>query len=362
MEQINLCPKCGGKLILENGYYKCEYCDGVFDVKKQDSIEDAIKKALDEEKQEHVANIRRLLWETTHAEYLSSEAILKHARDLRTYLPDDLQACFYETANQKNEKLINDFLNQIDVEDNYYIMDVIIDYMIKTMDKANFLVVSNLIEKTYAKKDLNLYNDFVSRASDMMNKIDSGTYDLNLERDCFIAYSSKDIDKVMELVYKLENSGLSCFVALRNLRHGKGAVENYEDAIKKAIDNTKVLVFVSSVNSRSQACDAFKFELPYIKTKDIQNAPAEYRFDYEKIPDKYKKPRVQYLIDPVSNTPNDRIIQQIMGKKEWRYDADQVCSSVINLINNPVIDEDEEKNKISDALKELEDLKKEIAK
>ena len=356
MKQVSMCPKCGGRLVLENGLYKCEFCNGVFDVEKSDNLEEKVRSILDDIKQEKIANLRRLLWEATHEEFLNSELIIKHARGIREYLPDDFLARFFEVASGDNIKQLNDFIiNEINIDEQYDYIDVIVEYLIKTIERGSYLPVNNLIEKAYKDKNLDLYSKYTNSLAEIITKIDDGTYDLNITRDVFVAYSSKDMKEVMKLVSKLEEEGLSCFVALRNLRHGRGAVDNYDSALEKAIDNSRVLVFVSSVNSRTQSCDAVSKELPYMKKRDIDRTPSEFQNDYVRIPDKYKKPRVQYLLDKsTTNTGVDRYINEIFSSHEWCYKVEDVCERVIKLKNDRIIIADEEKKREDElnALKE----------
>ena len=53
-------------------------------------------------------------------------------------------------------------------------------------------------------------------------------------------------------------------------------------------------VFVSSMNSCDNDCDAYKIELPYIMNYDKERAPGNSRNFYTKIPYENKKPRLEY--------------------------------------------------------------------
>ena len=86
-----------------------------------------------------------------------------------------------------------------------------------------------------------------------------------MPRKAFIAYSSKDMAIVTPLVEYLENAGISCFVALRNMRPGRKAVENYDKIIQRAMHNCKSFVLVSTPNSRRFDCDETEKELPHAR-------------------------------------------------------------------------------------------------
>ena len=160
-------------------------------------------------------------------------------------------------------------------------------------------------------------------------------------REVFVAYSSKDVKQVNELVECLEAQGIECFVAMRNLQQGAKSVENYEKALETAMDHCKVFVFVSSKHSRRYDCDAFKREIPYIKQKDLENH-LEYRSCYDKLPDKYKMPRVQYRIDNVKTSATDKEIKEFFGTLQWRTSVDEVAEQVGEYLGRKVEEEQTE--------------------
>lgn len=357
MQQINVCPRCGGKLEINGNNYQCDFCGGIFEKEKEVGLLEDIANILDDIKQEKVSNLRRQLWEATHTENLSMNNVLSIAHEIRNFLPDDFLACFYEAVHTKSTKEINEYLLNIDVEENYELMDIIIKFMIRIMEHDNIIVLNELIERTYKTKDLNTYNELTNELSNVAHKIDEGIYELNLQRDIFVAYSSKDIDIVLKTVEELEEQGFTCFVALRNLRHGKGAIEKYDVALKQAIDNCKMVLFISTKNSRSLSCDAVKKELPYIMQKDKEYAPAEYRNDYSLIPAKYKKPRIHYVIDTPVGNASDRFVSAFFGDTEWRYDIDQVIDVAFMIKTGNHIVAEEKDDTASRLQKEQDELK-----
>ena len=349
MKQINICPVCGGKLEKRETEFVCLYCNGVFQEDTVQDIEEKMNNMLDKFKQELVANTRTQLWDAIHEKYLSSERILNLSRNIKTYLPDDFLANFFEFVNTKShtQEQINEYINNIDYKEYYYLVDVVLDFMIRSLEPANLLCLNNLIENAYKQNYLKLYNEYTSRLSKEAEKVKSGVYDLTMERDVFVAYSSKDIKYVEEVVKLLNQEGISYFVALENLRHGKGAVENYDKALEQAMENSKTFLFISSENSRTRECDALKKEIPYLKKLDKLNAPAEFRNDYSKIPFQYKKPRVQLLIgDKPKGTLGDKQVAEVFDGYEWRYDAESAVEAIYNFLNEDfVVETDAERIK-----------------
>ncbi len=363
MKQINVCPVCGGKLERRETEFVCLYCNGVFSDQTVEEIEEKVNSMLDEFKQELVANTRTQLWDAIHEKYLSSKRILNLSRNIKTYLPDDFLANFFEFVNTKShtQEQINEYINNIDYKEYYYLVDVVLDFMIRSLEPGNLLCLNNLIENTYKQNYLKLYNEYTSRLAKEAEKVKSGVYDLTIERDVFVAYSSKDIKYVEEVVKLLNQEGISYFVALENLRHGKGAVENYDKALEQAIENCKTFLFISSTNSRTRECDALKKEIPYLKKLDKLNAPAEYRNDYSKMPLKYKKPRVQLLIgDTPTGTLGDKQVAEVFDGYEWRYDAESAIESIYNFLNEDYFEEETEADKLRRELAEQARQQKEL--
>lgn len=278
------CLHCGAPLdeMRQDGTYHCTYCDRVF---KDESLQKEIQTmefmfegVLLEQKEEQVANIRRNLYNATHEEYISSQQIITYCREMKKLLPDDFQANFYEVANNGTPVEINRFLDNTDIEENdIYALDVV-NFMISSLDSKSVMSVKNYINKAAALHVFTpeQFTELTTRVEEEAVKLDEGIYSTVLPRDVFVAYSSADMDKVEEIVAFLEENEISCFTALRNLRHGRGARENYISALQEAIHNCKCVVFLSSENSRRLACDALRVELPYIRDHEKKMGKIEF--------------------------------------------------------------------------------------
>ena len=338
------CSKCGGTLKEKGSIFECGYCHTTY---LNDQIEKetaALRLILDEQKQEQLANRRHMLWEAIHAEYIDSEMIVDICRSLRKLKPDDFEARFFEIANSGNGRQINEFLDSIDTQnaEQKFWTEEVVKFTIKSLRAENILSLNDLIERAYKNTDLEKYEKYATHVSDEAKKVEGGIYEPSLPRDVFVMYSSKDFKKVKELVYHLEESGLKCFVAMRNLQHGRGAVANYQRALESAMDNSKVIVFLSSKNSRALDCDAMRVEMPYLKRKDIENAPYEYRQHYDKMPSKYKKPRVEYRLDN-EKSGGAGLVKEFFGELEFAYSADEVLNRVVQALTASVEEKPQDK-------------------
>ena len=295
------------------------------------------------EKQEKIAHLRQLLWEASHREHIDTEELKKCAFDLREELPDDFRAVFYEAACSKNAKDTIKFLKRYkasehDDDDN----EEIVAFLIKSLKPLWISHVANLIESAFNHEGkLPLYTQWINKFEAEAAKINEGIYDVTLPRDVFIAYSSADKDVVFEVADYLEEQGISCFVALRNLQHGVGAVQNYEASLKKAIDACEIFVLISSAHSRSNQCDAFTKEMAYLRDKEMHEAPPQYhRNSYDSLPDKYKKKRVEFVIDEYRNTPFDSVTKQFFAGLTWCRSIEELATRVLLLRDSAAIDDD----------------------
>lgn len=335
-----LCKNCGGDLRrTEDGRYKCNFCGSIYETEAVVDYADEMKKLFDEMKLEAIANARRNLYEAAGAEHISNTRIHECCLILKQLLPEDFQANFYEVATGKNVRQITKAIRKINVEKNADYIESVILFLIRSLQTEYQLELNNLISRAFEYKDPAKFEHYCTLLASEAVKVDTGVYETKLPREVFIAYSSKDMEKVAELTEVLEAQGLKCFVAARNLRHGKGAVENYNAALEEAMDHCRALVFVSSTNSRSFNCDALTIELPYVQKKDLENAPAELRNNYKAIPQQYKKPRVEYRIGE-STTGNvaDTISNEIFDGYERAYSPEEVAERVMKqLVAVPIL-------------------------
>lgn len=334
------CKNCGGNLVeLDGGRFKCEYCGSVFTCESVEKHMEELHRLFDESKREAIANARKNLYDAVNAEYISSTLVHECAMAVKQLIPDDFQANFYEIAIGNNPKKIAKLIRKLDISENASAIDSMVRFLILSLQSEFVTEVGDLIERAYKGSDLTKYEKYSTELSVEAERIDNCIYMTSYPRDVFVAYSSKDMGKVLELVECLEEQGFSCFIAARNLRHGRGAVENYDKALREAMDNCTSFVFVSSMNSRHPGCDALKREIPYIKSTDIENSPAEFRQDYAGIPHKYKKHRVEYRIEESSRpAAADKIVGEFFAGYERVYSAEEVADRIFN---RPVVFDEE---------------------
>jgi len=330
-----VCKTCGGRLISkDDATWECEYCKNVYADENVKRDTDTIRKLLDAQKIEQVNNLRRNLYDAVNAKYIDSEEIVRICSAIKALLPDDLMADFYHTANAKSEKETAEYINSLDVTECGEYAEEIIKFLLRSFSSEYHLPLAGLIERRFRGEDherLEYYNTLLSEEAEKDNM---GVYEPSVSRDVFVAYSGKDMESVYPLVSYLEASGLTCFVAARNLRHGKGAVQNYNSAIKTAISNCRSVVLVSTQNSRSFSCDALRIELPHIKQEDINNAPYEFRQNYLTMPLKYKKPRVEYRIgESKASNAADATVKEFFEGCEYAYTAEEVAMRIIKLLS-----------------------------
>lgn len=280
MEQRITCAICGEVLDApENGYRKCRYCGASYAEKEAEDSYRLILDALGQEKQERLAAARKLLYVSTHAEYPSSSEISDNAHSLLLLSPDDPQARFYEAAVADSPSRLNNFLTSVSVD--HHLAKEILDWMEKSMELKNFASVKGFISRHYSGAEA---VKETTRFENEAEKLEEGIYSPSIKRDVFVAYSSADQRKVEEIVSMLEEESFTCFVAFRNMRHGKGAEERYIPILREAMHNCSTFLFISSKNSRSLSCDALDKEIPYAMEHEQQMN------------------RIEYVIDDIENT------------------------------------------------------------
>ena len=326
------CEKCGLALEQRGDQYICPGCGAKYAAESARRVADEMARLLDEQKQERVANLRQQLWKEFNEEFYNRAEISRLAKGILNILPDDFFAQFCDLATGKDMHRLNAFLYAADVKaQSVYIWDMF-SFLLRPLREETLTAVNDLLSRAReAELDRERFNKYNERLAAEAQKLDAGVYDVTLPRDVFLAYSSADMAQVGELVEALEAQKISCFVAARNLQHG--AIQNYEEQLRRAMDHCRTVVFVSSKNSRSRTCDALSTELPYIRERDIAAAP-QYRNDYAGMPARYKKPRIEYLVDAHTHTAADAIVEEFFEGCEYCYDAATAAQRILGLLTS----------------------------
>ena len=314
LEEI-ICPGCGSEEFkkINDEEYHCLSCGKHYKEKDNDKI-DLEKKLLFSLNQQDLklySNAKKNLWLETHNQYLSNENIKKWCLEIKKYSPEDFYANFCEKITFGDVDSTCDYLNNYLKKGDYTFSDEVVRYLLKTTDDSRIIqfIVAILDE---ANLDDSLYEQYKEKLNELSENLDEGVFNTDAPRDVFICYSSKDIIEVTKIMDILELNDLSCFCAQRNLRHGKGAKENYLDELKKAMHNSKCVLFISSINSRSLNCDALKFEIPYLREFESH------------------KSRIEYVIDKSKYSETKPVAQKIL--KSY-FDGLEFCTNIDDLLN-----------------------------
>lgn len=347
MSEKFCCQTCGGNLVQIGDIFECEYCHRQYNdivierayKKLENSLKDKFGDLVHEEivknEQEKFRPLLAQLWQKSQEKYTDSKAILDICGKIKAIYPDNFLANFYEVANGGTVAQINDFLNGVDVVENSCFIEDIVNFLLKSLEMGNVASLNYIVERAYKNTDMELFEKFSTLIESEAQKVNAGLYKTDLPRDIFVAYSSKDLPQVLKLVETIESQGLTCFLAMRNLRHGRGSVANYEVELQKAIDSCNMVIFVSSCNSRRLDCDAIKVEIPYIKKKDIENFPLGYKNSYT---DSrllgYKKPRIEYRLDNTPSILADKVLKEFFSGLEYCKSIDDVLDRISTILTD----------------------------
>ncbi|MBR3864576.1 MAG: leucine-rich repeat protein [Clostridia bacterium] len=348
------CKNCGGTLLpMGDDFCRCENCGSTYAQVTAKKQQELLNSFLDKQKQEQLNSLRRHLWQEATAKFIDSDKIVSICLNIKNIYPEDFLANFYEKACNKQGQEAIDFIDSINVKEHYDIIEPIVNFLIKSLKSEYLLCVNNLIERAFKQTDLEKFNKLTTEFAKQAELVEDGVYNLDIKRDVFVAYSSADMQKVQEVVSAIEGEGLTCFVAMRNLQHGAGAVNNYQQALEKAINNCKIFLFISSKNSRNFKCDAIKHELPYLRDSEMEKLSHKFiNLAYDQIDYKYKKPRVQLRLDDTKSMA-DVLVNEVFAGLEYCYDIESVCARISELLfskNYAVEDSSQNERQIDESL------------
>ena len=306
----HICAACGGNLEKQDGGYRCIYCRATYSDDGEEAAAKTLAGLLDEVKLERLANARRLLYEAAHAPNPSSSRLKSAAEAVLALYPDDPMGRFYLDAVNPDPAVLNAFLANVQLDE--ALADEVVGWMKESMEARNADAFYQFVSNHFAGAKRKQLHNFIEGER---HALDEGVYEPSLPRDVFLAYSSADIDRVREMVDFLENEGFTVFAAYRNLRHGKGAEENYLSALQTAMRHCKAVVFLSSVASRKLSCDALTKELPFI--------------DEEGLPMK----RIEFILDEYGpNTPTSAklLLKEFFDGLEWCTEREDLVARLLN--------------------------------
>ena len=342
-----ICPGCGSDNVnaAGDGLYICGSCDAKYvlglNAKDSEYIIEHTEKALWQQTVDKIEKTLFNLDEAVRKEFLDSEAIVQWCRELKRLIPAHFLAEFYETAVGRDRRALSEFISGVDPDEHEGEIPEILRIAIKLISAETLLAINDLIIRAYESKDVIEFSKWNKILHEEQQKVDGLVYDVKKKRDVFVAYKSEDWKDVEKLVDGLENEqGLTCFVAARNLQHGRAG--DYDKKLETAMDSCRAVVFVSSRKSRSVG-DARNKELPYIQKKDNDNAPPEYkaRSEYKRLPKKYKKPRVEYVIEPYVGLAAEEFTNEFFDGYERVYKPDikGVALSLFSQFDAPIEEE-----------------------
>ncbi|MBQ9457621.1 MAG: TIR domain-containing protein [Bacilli bacterium] len=306
-----VCLRCGEPLEKENGGFRCKHCGSFYTEEEDRSILQEVQGLIEEEKLAYYSNCKKLLYDLSHRPNPDSKAMLQAAQALLRVDQSDPLGLFYVAALDEDPLTVNNYLLSANVPS--FVAEEVFRFMIMSLTLRNVGALKTFVEAHFKGKEA---YERLTQIEDEALKLEEGLYTPSLPRDVFLCYSSKDQKDVVRILDLLEDNGFTVFAAFRNLRHGKGASENYWSALQEAMAHCKCVVFLSSKASRSVGCDAIKLELPYI----LHQLP--------------QMGRVEYLLEPrESRLPLlvERLLKETFAGVEWVQNEEDLILRVQSL-------------------------------
>ena len=287
MEELK-CKNCSSPLRRDGDVYRCDYCGSVYKDDDEAKLSKKLQEMLQGEKEEYYYRAKRNMYNAAHEKYPSKEAVIAASREVLKLDDEDPLALVYLHSHDASPLTLIEILSTLQVDP--YLAEEIVKWLIHPLSPRVEPALIDFCDRHFTNEKRTFYR---TKIEVEMHSVKEGTYHTFLDRDVFLCYSSKDMPKVLKTLHTLESNGFECFAAFRNLRHGKGAAENYRLAIEDAMRHCKVLVFLSSNNSRDFDCDAMSVELTYLR---------------DQLPE---KERIEYILDDYGEETPRRVVKMI---------------------------------------------------
>ena len=150
-------------------------------------------------------------------------------------------------------------------------------------DNAQDVDTPDIVERN--EKDDGLIDELKDDIESIVSSDDNNPDNGDSEHDVFISYSTKNSDIANKICYLLENNGLQCWIAPRNIASGK----NYVDEIARGIKSTKIIVLIFSKYSQeskyvnNEVMMGFTYNKPIISFNIDQSEPNDIMGYYLKV-------------------------------------------------------------------------------
>ena len=202
------CPSCGaeGSIDRRGEKWFCAHCGTSFTDNSAERafqkmekclcerVDGVIDDALMRQREENYYNLRSALWEKIHAPNIDSAEILRICRSIKDIAPSDFLADFFEVANSAPIAQVAAYIGSINADENELFADLIIEFVIKSLKFEYIAPLNYFIERSYRNRDLEKFEEYITRLEDEAEKVSTGIYETLMPRDVFLAYSSKDLD------------------------------------------------------------------------------------------------------------------------------------------------------------------------
>ena len=146
----------------------------------------------------------------------------------------------------------------------------------------------------------------------------------DIRRDIFICHSSTDINKVNEILKKLEEDGNTCWISSRNIPWDS---DNYWLNIEKAIKSCDIFLCINSINTMQSNDCRREVEI----ARNLNKKRIEYKLDDAKDITLFKK---FFTGQWITNT-ND-LLEKVYDLKNKE---DKLLNKIKDLIDNNKLDE-----------------------
>ena len=166
------CPNCGGELYaISEEQLQCLYCTSKFENNAFQKRIATLQEFLDQTKIETVNNQRRNLYGAVHAQYINDDDVRLYATEIKKLLPDDFQANFYLDALSGDPKKTARLIREINAAEHYELLPPVIHFLIVSLESEYHLALSDLIERAYKRRNLELYSRFVTELEAEAEKV-----------------------------------------------------------------------------------------------------------------------------------------------------------------------------------------------